>query len=149
DTAFTVRANRYAADRWTGREQSPQGVAAVRSLRFGREPFDRIIRARSTGPLIRVGPDAELKLHPAPRGFAADELEHLEIRIPFPVRQRIRAHVVARNGKQERIREVKVAIGDVVGEIVSETECEVEAIEPMGREHGEVTRPERAIVEPR
>ncbi len=51
-------------------------------------------------------------------------------------------------GKEERIGEEEVGVGDFAEEIVADAEGEVEAVEAVLGEHGEILGPHVAVVEP-
>src|SRR5262249_7150142 len=112
------------------------------------QSLNRVICPRTPTPLVRVCPQPELKMQSAPRRFGADELQHFEVGVAFGIRQWNCAHIVSRYRHQERIRKVEIAVTDVSCKIVTDAERQAEAIEPLGCEHCEVTRPKRAIVEP-
>src|SRR5262249_33655960 len=57
-------------------------------------------------------------------------------------------HVVAGDGREERIGEVEVRIREIGREVVAEAQREVEAVEALLGEHRKVLAPEAAIVEP-
>ena len=59
-----------------------------------------------------------------------------------------RADVVAWHGEKERIGKQKIGVGDLAQEIVTNTEAEIEAVELIFREHGEVMWPHVTIVKP-
>src|SRR5215469_2416020 len=80
--------------------------------------------------------------------MVADEAQHFQVAVACRIREAIRADVVTRNGNQEWVRKMKVAIGDVAREIVTEAERETEPIEALCRKHGQVGRPEFMVVEP-
>src|ERR1019366_7390920 len=108
-----------------GGEERAQGVAAVKGVRGGGESFDDVVGVRALGPLIRVSPEAQLEMEAAPRGFVADEAEHLQIAVALGVGERVGANVVARHGEKKGIGEMEVAIADAGGEIVSDAEGQV------------------------
>ena len=58
------------------------------------------------------------------------------------------ADVVAGHGEEEGVGEQEVGVGDGAQEVVADAEAEVEAVEAVFREHGEVMRPHLAVVEP-
>jgi hypothetical protein len=96
-----------------------------------------------------VHPDAQLELQAARRGLVADEPQHLEIAIALGIGQTLGAHVVTGNRKEERVGEQEIGVRHILQKIVAESETEIEAIETVRGEHGQVARPHLAIVEPR
>ena len=93
-------------------------------------------------------PQAQLELQAVADGLLADEAQSFEIAIALGVRQVRGADVVAWHGEEEGVGEQKVGVGDSAQEIVADAEAEVEAVEPVFREHGEVMRPHLAVVKP-
>src|SRR5437868_6656279 len=106
--ALAVNAERDTADLRNGPQQSPHCVAAVRTMRFGRQSFDRIVRLWARDPLIAVHPDAELEFHSARRRLLGDEAQHFEVTVALCIRQLWNTHLISGHGKQERIREKKI-----------------------------------------
>src|SRR5690348_938570 len=149
NTAFAVNTKYHAADRRTLLENRPQSIAAIRGVIFRCQPADGVVGVRAVGPLIRVRPQPELKIEPSLRGRVRSEAQHLKIAVAFGVRQSYGAHIISGNRHQEWIGEVKVCVGDVAREIVSETESQRETIEALPRQHRQVLFPEGAVVEPR
>jgi hypothetical protein len=56
---------------------------------------------------------------------------------------------MAGHGEKEGVWKVEVGVAELPREIVADPESEVETVEAMPREHVEIGRPERSIVEPR
>ena len=94
-------------------------------------------------------PDAQLKVQPTERRFLADETQHRQIPLALRVRQRHGAHVVARRRNQKRIGEIKITIAEAARGVVSQPERQVEAVETLRGQFGEIALPKRAVVEPR
>ena len=115
---------------------------------FFSESFDGVVGVRTIDPDVAVHPDAEVELHAAGCGLFADETQHGEIAVAFCVGELRDAYVVAGHGEEERISEEEVGVGDVADEVVSDSEGEVEAIEAVSREHGEIAPPHLVIVVP-
>ncbi len=146
--AFAVRADGHPANGRTGLQQRAQGVAAVWRLRLGREPFDAVVGIRTVGPNVSVRPQSELKPEPEARGLVAGETQHGKILVAFFIRQRRGPHAVSGNVEKKGIGKVKVAIGDIGGEIVAQAQREAEAVEALGREHRQVAAPKFLVVKP-
>ncbi len=148
DAAFAVDAEGDAADRGAGAQQRGQGVAAIRPVGFGVESLDGVVGVRAVLPLVAVHPEAQLELEAVGGGLLADEAQGFQIAVALGVRQVHGAHVVAGHRKEERVGEEEIRVGDAAQEIVSDAEAEVEAVEAVFGEHGEVARPHLAVVEP-
>ena len=155
DAAFAVDAEGHAADRGTGAQQRRQRIAAVRAVILGVESLDGVVRMRAVLPLVAVHPEAQLELEAMGGGLLADEAQRFQIAVALGVRQVGRAHVVAGHGEQEGVGKQEVGVGDRAQEIVADAEAEVEAVEAVFREHGEVSaatsrgRRTRACLRPR
>ena len=93
-------------------------------------------------------PDAELELDAAGHGLLADELQHLQVAVALGIGELGDAHVVAGDIEEERVGEQKIGVGHVAQEVVADAEAQVEAVEALGGEHGEVARPHFAVVVP-
>ena len=93
-------------------------------------------------------PDAELELHAASHGLLADEAQHLEVAVALRIGQLRDADLVSRNVEQERIGEQEVSVGDAADEVVADAEGEVEAVEALGGQHGQIGGPHLAVVVP-
>src|ERR1022692_1580912 len=148
DAAFAVDAEGDAADGGAGAEESGKRVAAVRAVVLGVESLDGVVRMRAVLPLVAMHPDAQLELEAVGGGLLADEAQRFEIAVALLVRQVRGADIVARHGEKEGVGEEKVGVGDSAQEVVAYAEAEVEAVEAVFREHGEVTRPHLAVVKP-
>src|ERR1039457_6136511 len=148
DAAFAVDAEGDAADGGAGAEESGKRVAAVRAVVLGVESLDGVVRMRAVLPLVAVHPEAQLELEAVGGGLLADEAQRFEIAVALLVRQVRGADIVARHGEKEGVGEEKVGVGDSAQEVVAYAEAEVEAVEAVFREHGEVTRPHLAVVKP-
>src|SRR4029078_5245514 len=99
------------------------------------QAFDAVADAGAVGPAVAVHPKAQLKVHTAGDGLLADEAEHLQIAIPFLVRKIGGPDVGPRHRKQEWIKKEEVGVGDLLEGIVTETKGQVEAVEPLHRQH--------------
>ena len=71
-----------------------------------------------------------------------------QIAVAFGVGQLRDPHVVAGNGEQERIGEQEIGVGDLAEKVVADAEGQVEAVEALRGQHGEVPRPHLAVVVP-
>ncbi len=93
-------------------------------MRLRREAGDVVVGVRAVGPLVGVGPDAELEVHAAARGFGGDELEGFEVALAFAGLERgfDVDLLVAGDFDEVRVREVEVVAGDAAGEVVGEAE---------------------------
>ena len=146
--AFAMSANGYAADGKAGFQNGGQCIAAIRGVIVGIQTLDGVIRLGTVVPMISVAPDAQLKIDAAAGRFVADEFQHRQVFIALFIRQIHRANFVARHLQEKRIGEIKIRIANVGGEIVTQAEREVEAIEPFGGQHGEIVAPEFFIAIP-
>ena len=102
--------------------------------------------------IVPLVPEAKLKVEPAARRFAADELEGVEVLLPLGLGHAIHADRVVRQVDEERIGEVEVDVAQdvvVVGIVVADAEVDRDAVEAIGRQHVEVPDPPRLVVEPR
>ncbi len=117
-------------------------------MRGTRQPRDGVVGIRAVDPFVTVHPESQLELQAARYGLLADEFQHLEIAIAFRLWQLRRPYLVARNGKQERVGEEEVGIGNAPKKVVAETEAQVEAVEALRSQHGEIARPHLAVVVP-
>ena len=68
--------------------------------------------------------------------------------VALVVGESLGADLVALHVHQERVGEVEVAVADLAREIVPDPKGEIEAIEALGGEGGQVSAPEIAIVVP-
>src|SRR5689334_502291 len=93
-------------------------------------------------------PKAEMKLKPAFHRFVPDELQHFQIFVALRIGKGNRTHIVAGNCQEERIREMKIGIGNIRREIVADAKGEAEAIETLSCKFSEICLPEGTIVEP-
>ena len=148
DAALSVYAKGDAADLRNRLEQSADRVTAIRAVGFGSEAFDGVVGVGARDPAVAVHPDAQLELHAARHGLLADEAQHLQVAIALGVRQLRHAHVIPGHGKQEWIGKQKVRIGDGGQEVVADAQREIEPVEALRRQHGQVRRPHLAVVVP-
>ena len=129
---------------------SGEGVVAVLGVGLGCKTDDVVVGVGAVGPLVGVGPDAELEVDAAACGFGGDELEGVEIALAFAGLEcgfDVDAFV-AGNLDEVGVGEVEIVVGDAAGEVVGEAEGEGEAVEARGGEGVEVGGPEGAVVEP-
>src|SRR5262249_13323396 len=148
NAALAVDAEGDAVDGRAGLEEGPESVPGVGGVVGVGESLDRVVDAQIPGPLVAVGPEAELEMEPARRGGVADEAEGLQVPGPLLVRQAGGPDVIAGGRDQERIGEVEVRVADLAEEVVADPEGQMEAVEALRGEHGEIPLPERAVVEP-
>ncbi len=149
DAALAMDAQRDGGDRRHRREKRGQRIAAIGSMGLRRQPFDSVAGARAVLPLIAMHPDAELEIEPRRHGLLANEAQHREIGVALGIGKVRRAHVVTGHGEQERIEEQEIGIRDILELVVAEPEGEVQAVEALRCQHGEIARPHCAVVEPR
>src|SRR2546422_8889061 len=102
------------------------------------QPTDGVISIRTVDPFVTVHPETQLELQAARYGLLADEFQHFEIAVAFRIRQLRCSHFVRRHEKQEGIREQKIGIGNSTKKVVTEAEAQVEAIEAVRSQHGEI-----------
>src|SRR5262249_45182549 len=69
--------------------------------------------------------------------------------VAFGIRELRDADVVSFDAKEERVGEKKVGVGNLAQEIVTNAKGEMEPVEALGCEIGQITRPHVAILEPR
>jgi len=79
DAALAVDAQREAGDLRAFLEQERERVAAVGGVDLRRESGDVVVGVRAVCPLVGMGPDAELEVQAAARGFSGDEPEGFEV----------------------------------------------------------------------
>ena len=149
DAALAMDPQRHGGDRRAGAQQRGERIATVRGVDCRREPLHDVLRLRAVGERVSVHPDSELERQPASDGLLADPAQRVEIAIALGVRQVRDAHVVVGNADQEWIKEQEVAVGNPLQRVVPQAEREVQPVEAMAREHVEVRRPHRTVVEPR
>ncbi len=135
----------------TSRKQAGDGVAAIgREVLVG-DAAHGVVGPRHVVEIVALRPQCQLELEPAALRFAADELQHLEVGVALLRRQVLDVDGKAIEREQERIGEVEVDVGDprvVVGVVVPHAQRQGEAVEAVGREHGEVVAPLLAVMEP-
>ena len=150
DAALAMDAHGEAGDLRAVLEDEGEGIAAVGGVRFGREAGDVVVGVRAVGPLVGVGPDAELEVHAAASGFGGDKLEGFEVALALAgLESRFDVDLLVAGDLDEvGVGEVEVVAGDAAGEVPAEAEREVEAVEAGGGESVEVGGPEGAVVEP-
>src|SRR5260370_16111214 len=90
-----------------------------------------------------------MKVQCASGGLRADKSQHRQIAVPLRIGELRHADVVTWNPKQKGIGEKKVRVGNAGQEIVSDSEGEVEPVEAVRGQHGEVRRPHLASVKAR
>ena len=123
-------------------------VATVRAMAFLGQTCDRVVGIRAIDPLVAVHPNAQLKLQAARHGLFADEFQHFEIPLAFGVGQLRHPHVVTRHGQQERVGEKEIPVRDIAEKVVADPQRQIEAIEALRRQHGEIGGPHLAVVVP-
>jgi hypothetical protein len=77
--AFTVNPQRHTRDPGAVIYQHAQRIAAVSRVILGAQTFGDVGRVWAVGPLILLGPDAELEVQTAFRRFSADEAERVQV----------------------------------------------------------------------
>ena len=99
-----------------------------------------VVGVRAVGPLIGVGPDAELELEAAAGGLGGDELQSFEVALALPgLEGGLDVDLfVAGNLDEVGVGEVEIVAGDAAGEVIAEAEGEGEAVEARGGEGVEV-----------
>jgi hypothetical protein len=95
-----------------------------------------------------VGPEAQLEFEAARGGLFADESQHFEIAVAFGIRQAHGPDIVTRDGNQERVGEKEIGFGDGLATVVAQPQGEAETVESLRGQHGEIARPEFAVLEP-
>ncbi len=150
DAALAVDAEGEAGDLRAGFEDGGEGVAAVGGVGFGREAEDVVVGVGTVGPLVGVGPDAELEVEAAASGFGGDVLEGFEIALALAGLERwvYTDGFVVGDVDEIGVGEVKVVAGNSAGKVVAEAESEIEAVEAGKGEGVQVGGPEGAVVEP-
>src|SRR5215469_5078929 len=98
--------------------------------------------------MVAMRPDAELEINAVRNGLRTDELQHLEITIPFFIGQINRTHAIARDRKQKGVGKQEVSIANLIEEVVANAEVQAETIPTLSGQHREVCRPHLTIVEP-
>src|SRR5215472_17563720 len=93
-------------------------------------------------------PNAQLEIDSVVDSLRADELEHLKIAIAFFFRQIDRAHIVTRDGKQKRIGKQEVGVANIIEEVVTNAQVETETVKTLGSQHGKISGPHLAVIEP-
>ncbi len=147
-TTLAVDPEGDAAHRRAGLQQCAHRIAAVGPVRVRGEALDGVVGMRAIDPLVAVHPEAELELHAASHRLLADEAEHLEVAIALGIGQLRYPHTVAGNIEQERVGKEKVGVRDAAEKVVADAETQVEAVEALGGQHGEVVRPHFTVVVP-
>jgi hypothetical protein len=104
--------------------RSGERVAAVGGVDLRREAGDVVVGVRAVGPLVGVGPDAELEVQAAARGFGGDELEGFEVALALAGLERGLDVdlLVAGDLDQVGVGEVEVVAGDAAGEVPAEAQ---------------------------
>ena len=150
DSAFAVDAQCEPGDLRAVLEDGSEGIAAVGGVGLRREANDVVVGVGTVGPLIGVGPDAELEVHAAPRGLGGDELQGFKIALAFAGLERgLNVDLlVAGNFDQVGIGEVEVVAGNAAGEVPANAQRKVEAVEARGGKRVQIGGPEGAVVEP-
>src|SRR5580693_1781189 len=99
-------------------------------MRLRRESFDPVMRVRTVGPLISMGPKSQLELQPTGSCLSSDKTQHLKILFPLAGGKRgevlfsrlaakpDHAYIVTRDLDEIGVREVKVVAGDTAREVV-------------------------------
>ncbi len=75
------------------------------------------------------------------------EAQRVQVPLPLLVRHAPGADVVPGDGQQEGVGEVEVGVAHAPGEVVPDPQGQVEAVEALPREHGQVAPPGLAVVE--
>src|SRR6185437_10135861 len=98
---------------------------------------------------VAVHPEAELEVDAVGGALIGDVAEGFEVARGFGIGEIAGADFVPWYiGKKEGVREEEVGVGDFAEEIVADAEGEMEAVEAVRGEHGEVLGPHLAVVEP-
>ncbi len=124
---------------------------AVGGVGIRSQSDDRMSRLGAGTLVVGVIPQPELEIDPAAFGLVADEAQRLEVALPLFRRETFLAlHVIAGHIEQKRVGEAEVIVRRrMMAVVVLHPEPELEAVDPVGGELGEVVRPEVAVVEPR
>ena len=115
---------------------------------LGVQPFDGVVRMRAVLPFVAMHPNPQLEFQAVGDGLLANEAQHFEVAVALGLWQIRRADVVAGDGEEERVGEEEVGVGDGAQKIVADAEAELKAAETVFRQHGQVTRPHLAVIEP-
>jgi hypothetical protein len=136
-----------AADLGTALQEQRQRVATIDGMVLLCDALDVVVHLRAV-ELVAVGPQPDLEVQAAPHGLPADELQRFEIALALRRGQFAHPHLMARNGKQERIGEVQINVAHLHRVVVLQAERHAEPVEAVGRQHRQILAPHRAIMEP-
>ena len=149
NAAFSMRAQRQAADGGARFEHGSQPVAAVLRMVLRIETCDLSVGVGGIVEVVSMGPDAYLEVHAAQGRFLANEAERIQISGALGVRNTRNPYVVAGNLDEKRIGEVEIRIAHFTREIVADPERQAEPVEAIRRQHRQVFAPVVPVVEPR
>ena len=116
-----MNAHGETGDLRAGIEEQRERVATVGRVGLRRKADDAVIGVGRIGPLIGVGPDAELELKATTGSLGGDELERFEIALALAgLECGLDVHLfVPRDLDEIRVREVEVVAGDAAGKVIA------------------------------
>ena len=115
-----------------------------------RHAGDRVADVGAVQHLVGVVPQTQLEPQAAELGLVADEAQRRQVLVALLVRHAPGADVVAGDVQQEGVGEAEVVVDRVrvVRVVVLHPEGELQPVDAVGRQLGEVLLPELAVVEP-
>src|SRR4029079_5755430 len=105
------------------------------------QSLDRVIGIGAVDPIVSVHPQTNIELKTPHHALFADVSEHLQVAITLFIGQLRDAHLVPRYAEQKGIGKEEVSICDFPDEVIADSKCQVEAIEPLRYQEIEIGRP--------
>src|SRR5215469_13242256 len=120
-------------------------------MRLRCETCNAVIRLRTVGPLVGLGPDAELEFQATTDSLRRDELQGFKIALALTRRERwLNGNsTVCREFDEVGVGKVEVVAGDTARKVIAEAEREVETIEARVGKRIQVACPKGPVIEPR
>jgi hypothetical protein len=150
DAALVVHAQRDAGDARALEQDLADRRGGVGGVVLGRDALDRPLPLDAVVELDALRPEAHEELDAAPGRLVAGVAQRVEVGPPLLVRQSRDAHAEVGQLDQERVGEQQVVLGDagVVAVLDTDAERQLQPVDPVRRQLGQVVVPEPAVEVP-